>query len=166
MATGATGSGAGVSFRLSIAASMARARLSGSGPARLSVTAFGNPFGDVGASQMAKDIGGDAPGRRDPALQSLAADGEQRDLLPQNGERGVGRPRLRVRQPPSRLFSDPDRRLAGREAVRKPIRRRVGPAGKLAALLYGIKPLNDLVNTGQAVADEASGNRAIAPANR
>ena len=70
--------------------------------------------------------------------------------------------RLRLRRLDRRGL---DRRFASREAGRKPIRRRVGPAGKFAALLYRIEPLNDLVKTGQAVADEASGDRAIALAN-
>ena len=70
--------------------------------------------------------------------------------------------RLRLRRLDRRGL---DRRLASREAGRKSIRRGVGPARQLAALLDGIEPLNDLVKTGQAVADEASGDRAIALAN-
>ena len=55
----------------------------------------GNPFGDVGAPQIEKNIGGQAPDRRDPALQSLAADRQQRDLFAQNVKRGVRGLRLR-----------------------------------------------------------------------
>ena len=124
----------------------------------------GNPFSNVGPPEVAKDIGGHAPGRRDPTLQALAADCEQRDLLAQNGARR--RRGRRLSSDGRRLgLCDLDRRFAGREADRKPTRRRVGAAGKLAALLDRIKPLNDLVKTGQAVADQGSGDCAIAPAN-
>ena len=125
----------------------------------------GNPFGDVGAPEVAKDIGGHAPGRRDPTLQALAADCEQRDLLSQNGDSPSAEAGACSSDGRRLGLRDLDRRFAGREAGRKPIRRRVGAAGKLAALLYRIKPLNDLVKTGQAVADEGSGDCAIAPAN-
>ena len=164
MAAGAIGSGAGVVGQ-ALHRQFDGAREAGRiGASKAFRDRAGNPFGDVGAPQVAKDIGGQASRRRDPALQSLAADGEQRDLLPQNCERrGRGR---RLPADGGRLdLRGLDRRLAGQEAGSKPIRRRVGPAGQFAALLDGIKPMNDLVKAGQAVADEARGNWAIALAN-
>jgi hypothetical protein len=114
-------------------------------------------------SQVAKYIGGQAPSRRDPTLQSFAADGQQRDLLAQHCER-CGRD-CRLRSDGRRLDL---RRLdrPGREANRKPIRCGVGLARKLAALLYGIEPLNDLVKAREAIANEASRDGTIALANR
>ena len=57
------------------------------------------------------------------------------------------------------------RRLASREAGRKSIRPGVRLVRQFAALLYGIEPLNDLVERGEAIADEASGDWAFALAN-
>ena len=95
MATGSIGSGAGAvvqALHRRFNGAREAGRIGASEAFRDSV---GNPFGDVGAPQMAKDIGGHAPGRRDPTLQSLAADGQQRDLLTQNGERDIRGLRLR-----------------------------------------------------------------------
>ena len=113
----ATGAGAGASLRPSIANSMARARLFGSSP-----PAFRDGYRQFvrrrRRSQMAKDIGGDAPGRGDPALQSLAADGEQCDLLVQNASASLDGRRPASGQP--RRSSPPRRRFAAakRAAIR------------------------------------------------
>ena len=130
---------------------------------------LGNPFGDVCAPLMAEDIGGHTPGRGEPTLQSLATDGQQRDLFAQNGERHIRALRLRRYDGRLRLRRFHRRglvvRLSRRKAGRESTRRGVGLVRKLAALLDRIEPLNDLVKTGQAVADEAGGDRAIALAN-
>ena len=118
----------------------------------------------AGASEIAKYISRYAPGRRDPTLESLPADGEQRDLLPQNCDcHGRGG---RLRSDSRRCnFQRLDRGLAGREADRELIRRSVGVAGDLTVLLDRIEPLNHLVHASEAIADESRGDRTLAPAN-
>ena len=101
----------------------------------------GNPFGDVGAPQMAKDIGGHTPGRRDPTLQSLAADGEQRDLLAQNGERDIGG--LRLRCDDGRFCLRRLDRRGARLPLRQPAKRAASRSAAASAS-FGSSPLSSI----------------------
>ena len=102
---------------------------------------LGNPFGDVCAPLMAEDIGGHTPGRGEPTLQSLATDGQQRDLFAQNGERRIRALRLRRYDGRLRLRRFHRRGLVGRLSRGK-AGRNFDPPRRSAS--FGSSPLSSI----------------------